>query len=153
MKKIIPFLCLFLLSTLFISCSKDDDDINTNIIEHSASGTLTFKINNEEHAYSSLKVIEKRYADYTDLIVKGTHTNDTTKTISISLAKDDLGSQSIYYIQYVNNETFYQMTINDMTTDITESNASKITGTFSGQLSTINMDTLLVSEGLLNISY
>jgi hypothetical protein len=40
-----------------------------------------------------------------------------------------------------------------VTADITESNDSKIIGTFSGNLTTINRDGLMLTEGVLNISY
>jgi hypothetical protein len=152
MKKILTTIFLVVITATFLSCSKDDDD-DQNSIEHPATGTLSLKINDVQHNFGTLKVFEERYADYTDLIVKGTDVLDPTKTVSISLGKNLLGAGSVYFVQYTNNGTFYQNTGNNMNTDITESNDSKIMGTFAGTVTTINMDNLEITEGVLNISY
>ena len=152
-KKIIYALTLLVFTATFVSCSDDDDNQNSNIIVHNAIGTLTLKINGEARTFGTLKVIEERYVGYTDLVVQGTQIDDTSKNIMVALGKEKLGSDSIYFVQYVNNGTHYQMGSVEVNGDITESNATKIIGTFSGMLSTINMDNLSLTEGTLNISY
>jgi len=152
MKKIFyAFSLLFALAT-FTSCS-DDNDSNNDRIVHDATGNLTLKINGDTRTFGSLKVIEERYSGYTDLVVKGTQVDDVTKSITVSLGKDKLGSDSIYFVQYINNGTHYQMGSVEVNGDITESNNSRIIGTFSGVLSTINMDNLILTDGILDITY
>lgn len=153
MKKIIYAFTLLFTVSLFTSCSDDNDDGGNNPIVHNATGTLTLKINGEARTFGSLNVTEERYQNYTDLVLRGTQTDDNTKNIRIALGKNKLGSDSVYFIQYINNGTHYQMGSTDITADITESNDSKIIGTFSGTLTTINMDGLDVTEGEMNISY
>jgi len=153
MKKIIYAFTLLFITSTFVSCSDDDDNKNSDIIVHNATGTLTLKINGETRTFGTLKVIEERYDGYTDLVVQGKQIDDTSKNIMVSLGKEKLGSDSIYFVQYVNNGTHYQMGSTEITGDITESNDTKIIGTFSGMLSTINMDNLSLTEGTLNISY
>lgn len=152
MKKILYTFTLLFLTYSFTSCSDDSDD-NQNSITHNATGTLTLKLNGESRTFGTLSVREERYDGYTDLIVQGTQTGDATKSITIALGKNKLGSDSVYFVQYINNGTHYQMGSATLTADITESNDSKIIGTFSGNLTTINMDGLMLTEGVLNISY
>lgn len=151
MKKIFYAFTLLFIASAFIACSDDDDNIKNKI--HNATGTLSVKINDELRTFGSLTVTEEKYQNYTDLVLQGTQTNDNTKNIRISLGKNKLGSDSVYFVQYINNGTHYQMGSAAITADITESNDSKIIGTFSGNLTTINMDGLMLTEGVLNISY
>jgi hypothetical protein len=153
MKKIIYAFSFLLITTTFLSCSDDDDKIGKNTVVHNASGTLTLKINDEFRTFGSLNVTEEKYQNYSDLIIKGIQTDDNTKNIRVALGKNKLGSESVFFVQYINNGTHYQMGSIDITADITESNDSKIIGTFSGIVTRHNSDALTITEGIINVSY
>ncbi len=105
MKKIFYAFTLLFIASAFIACSDDDDNIKNKI--HNATGTLSVKINDELRTFGSLTVTEEKYQNYTDLVLQGTQTNDNTKNIRISLGKNKLGSDSVYFVQYINNGTHY----------------------------------------------
>jgi hypothetical protein len=153
MKKIIYAFSLLLISSTFLSCSDDDDNINNNNLVRNATGVLTLKINDEFRSFGSLNVTEEKYENYSDLVIKGTQTDDNTKTIRIALGKNKLGSDSVYFVQYINNGTHYQMGSIDITADITESNDTKVIGTFSGIVTRHTSDALTITEGIINILY
>lgn len=153
MKKIIYAFVILFISTTFISCSDDNDTIDNKNIVRNATGTVTLKINDEFREFGSLTVTKEIYNGYSDLVIRGTQLNDQTKSIRIALGKNKLGSDSVYFVQYINNGTHYQMGSADITADITESNASAVIGTFSGIVKRQNLDALTITEGIVNILY
>jgi hypothetical protein len=153
MKKIIYAFVLLFVSTTFISCSDENDTIDKRKNVRNASGTVTLKINDEFREFGSLTVTEEIYNNYSDLVIRGTQLNDETKNIRVALGKNNLGSNSVYFVQYINNGTYFQMGSADTTSDIIESNDTTVIGTFSGTLTTINMDSLVLTEGTINLTY
>jgi hypothetical protein len=153
MKKIIYAFVILFISTTFISCSDDNDTIDNKNIVRNATGTVTLKINDEFREFGSLTVTKEIYNGYSDLVIRGTQLNDQTKSIRIALGKNKLGSDSVYFVQYINNGTHYQMGSADITADIIESNASAVIGTFSGIVKRQNLDALTITEGIVNILY
>lgn len=148
MKKI--FLYLFAVSLALSSCSKDDSTSNT-------LKKISMTIGGQVKTFNTISVTEEVYEvgtedEYTDLVILA---SNGTETISIGLAKEETGTDVIYYFSYVdsNDDDYYNT--DSFNTNVTVNSSSKnLKGTFSGILQGSEMGTTInVTKGSFNIKY
>ena len=117
-------------------------------------------IGGQEKIFNTVSVTEEVYFpgtvdEYTDLIVFAS--NDAgTESISIGLAKEEIGTDVIYYFSYIDsNEDDYSSNPTSFNTNVTVNSSSKnLKGTFSGGLQGSAMgNTIAVSNGSFDFQY
>jgi hypothetical protein len=112
---------------------------------------LTARINGVERTFNTIEVTEEVYDEYTDYIIDAVQSDDVTKSITISLGKGSLGTDSIYFIQYYDGTTFYQLSSPQITSNVTESSDSKIKATFSGILNDGGSGNVNIANGVIDL--
>ena len=132
MKNFFTILTFVAFAFSITACSSDGD---------SKKSGLTARINGVERTFNMIEVTEEDYGEYSDYIIEAVQSDDATKTLTIKLGKESLGTDSIYYIQYLDGTTFYQVSNPQITSNVTESSASKIKATFSGILTMVVLET------------
>lgn len=143
MKKIVSIITFVAVAFSYSSCSSDSDTKTSDV---------SAKINGAAKTFKNATVEEEVYDEYTDFIVDAIQSDDATKTLSISLGKEEIGSDSVYFVQYFDGENFYQ-TSTGVTANITESSNTKIKGTFSGVLTSEGGTTVTITNGVINVSH
>lgn len=145
MKKKYLILTLFTLF-LTISCTNSDG--------HDSSKELSVKIDGTTKYFKDITVVEDVYPDYTDYILSAKQKDDETKLLTIMMEKGATGTESIYYIQYFDSNEYYEATLANLTTNITENSESKLIGTFSASLEDENASsTIQFTQGSFNINF
>jgi hypothetical protein len=144
MKKLFTLLTLLSFTIIFNSCSSDDDE----------SVELSAKINGVTKKFTNVTVTEEAFDGYSDYVIKAKQADNALATIEISLGKELLGTESIYFVQYYNGENYFQLSSPDIVSNVTESSGAKIKGSFSGILLNDNgMGSVAVSEGIIDVKH
>jgi hypothetical protein len=142
MKNFFTILTFVAFALSFTACSSDGD---------SKKSGLTARINGVDRTFTNIEVTEEDYGEYSDYIIEAVQSDDATKTLTIKLGKESLGTDSIYYIQYLDGTTFYQVSNPQITSNVTESSASKIKATFSGILNDGGSGNVNIANGVIDL--
>ncbi len=142
MKNFFTILTFVAFAFSITACSSDGD---------SKKSGLTARINGVDRTFNMIEVTEEVYEEYTDYIIDAVQSDDPTKTLTISLGKESLGTDSIYFIQYYDGTTFYQLSSPQITSNVTESSASKIKATFSGILNDGGSGNVNIANGVIDL--
>lgn len=143
MKKLFCILTIVAVAFSYSSCSSDSD---------TKTSDMSAKINGAAKTFKNATVEEMPFDGYTDFIVNAIQSDDATKTLRISLGKEEVGTDSVYFVQYFDGENYYQ-TSSGITANITESSNTKIKGTFSGILTSEGGTTVTITNGVINVSH
>lgn len=142
MRKFLTLLTLIVVAVGISSCSSDDKP----------DTGLSAKIDGVSKKFINVTVTEEEYDEYSDYIVTAIQSDDPSKSIQISLGKDFIGTESIYYIQYFDGENYYQLSSPDIVSNVTESSNTKVKATFSGILvSDVGMGNVAVTDGTIDV--
>lgn len=142
MKNFFKILTFVAFAFSITACSSDGD---------SKKSGLTARINGVDRTFNMIEVTEEVYEEYTDYIIDAVQSDDPTKTLTISLGKESLGTDSIYFIQYYDGTTFYQLSSPQITSNVTESSASRIKATFSGILNDGGSGNVNIANGVIDL--
>ena len=142
MKNFFTILTFVAFAFSITACSSDGD---------SKKSGLTARINGVDRTFTNIEVTEEDYGEYSDYIIEAVQSDDATKTLTIKLGKESLGTDSIYYIQYLDGTTFYQVSNPQITSNVTESSASKIKATFSGILNDGGSGNVNIANGVIDL--
>ena len=142
MKNLFTILTIVAFGLSFTACSSDSDGKKSG---------LTARINGVERTFNTIEVTEEDFGEYTDYIIDAVQSDDVTKSITISLGKGSLGTDSIYFIQYYDGTTFYQLSSPQITSNVTESSDSKIKATFSGILNDGGSGNVNIANGVIDL--
>jgi len=142
MKNLFTILTFVAFAISITACSSDYDGKKSG---------LTARINGVERTFNTIEVTEEDFGEYTDYIIDAVQSDDVTKSITISLGKGSLGTESIYFIQYYDGTTFYQLSSPQITSNVTESSASKIKATFSGILNDGGSGNVNIANGVIDL--
>lgn len=143
---------LFLLATsltLFLCACTNDGDSGKPI------SSVTMKVGGVVKNFSKITVKEVPYADYTDLIITARNNEDPTEFVTFGLGKGDVGTGNSWGFEYTLNGIYYSEELGgggiNSTIVINESN--KLTGTFSGIVTSSENVILELSQGTFDITY
>ena len=142
MRKLLTLLTLIVVAIGISSCSSDDKP----------DTGLSAKIDGVSKKFINVTVTEEEYDEYSDYIVTAIQSDDPAKSIQISLGKDLIGTESIYFVQYFDGENYYQLSSPDIVSNVTESSNTKVKATFSGILvSDVGMGNVAVTHGTIDV--
>lgn len=156
MKK--SLLLLILVGTaLFSSCDDNPTDallpapaIENHLLKANINGTDVF--------FNQTSVVKQDLVEggvpYSDLIVTANKENDTSKQIIFRMEYMKTGTETCYYFLYKVGDAEHDIETDDsFTTNVTQSTANNIRGTFSGTLNDFEGNPVTISNGNFDISF
>ena len=156
MKKYL-LLLLLIGSALLSSCEDNPTDalipaqaLQNHLLKANINGTDVF--------FNQTSVVKQEITEggitYTDLIVTANKENDTSKQIIFRMEYMQTGTETCYYFLYKVGDAEHDIETNDsFTTNVTQSTANNIKGTFSGTLEDFEGNPVTISNGNFDISF
>lgn len=143
---------LFILVTfwmLFLSACSNDHDSGKPI------SNLTMKVGGVVKNFNNITVKEVPYADYSDLIITARNNENPTEFVTFGIGKGDIGPGNSWGFEYTLNGVFYSedQGINGINSNTITNESNKLTGTFSGAVTSSENIILELSQGAFNITY
>ena len=148
MKKTFLFLLATSLTLFLCACSNDGDS-------GKPISNVSMKVGGVVKNFSSITVKEVPYADYTDLIITARNNEDPTEFVTFGLGKGDIGPGSAWGFEYTLNGIYYSEELggNGINSTIVINESNKLTGTFSGAVTSSENVILELSQGAFDITY
>ena len=135
--------------TLFLSACSNDHDSGKPI------SNLTMKVGGVVKNFNNITVKEVPYADYSDLIITARNNENPTEFVTFGIGKGDIGPGNSWGFEYTLNGVFYSedQGINGINSNTITNESNKLTGTFSGAVTSSENIILELSQGAFNITY
>lgn len=137
----------FLVSFAFIivmGCS-DDDKADVNFV--------TAKFNGVEERFTIISVDTVEYDEYTDIVVRATKNNDSSRVITIASEFGVTGSNTIWGFYFQTGDGYYEQDTT-FSSNLTSNSAGSYAGVFSGSIvEDTNGSVIVVTNGSFNIKY
>ena len=152
MKKLFLFLAA---STLALASCSSDDDSPAPIVSPLSVSVDGVVINFKNVVVNENIQFQGTPQEFILLEVVATNESNTSQKIKFGLRKNLLGTDALFYLKYlINNSEYDSLGVDE--SNITINSENKISGTFSGNLTNISgngPDETILTNGTFNISY
>lgn len=150
MRRIFLFMLMTALLLSFNSCS--DSESNPLI---SSGNTITMKVGGELKTFNTVVVSQVPYDSYVDLIITASNSGNPTDFVKFGLGKGDIGEGHSWGFEYsVNGTSFFESgETSKVNSNITTNGDNKLTGTFSGSVTSVENVRLELTQGSFDITY
>jgi hypothetical protein len=156
MKKIFLFTCFSAIALSFSSCS-DDDSSSGNNDGGETGGTVSFKVDGVQKTYNTVTINhESQTLDgqtWEWYEITASQNGGSSELISFEVEKGVTGADALYSLDYVSDNTGYEMSWVDFSTNVTTNTNHKLKGSFSGTVDDFETGTeKVITDGTFNIN-
>ena len=148
MKKIYLFILALFLTLFLVACTSDGQS-------NKPISNLTMKVGGVVKNFTAITVKEVPYSDYTDLIITARNNENPTEYVTFGLGKGDIGIGHTWGFEYTLNGIYYSEALggNGINSTVVINESNKLTGTFSGTVTSSENIILELTQGAFSITY